>query len=609
MTNIDQLVEQLEKYNSAYRSGTPLVDDAVYDELVEQLRLLDPQNSFLHTVEPEQFTGKKQVRHPMPMLSTDKAYTMIELERFIARVEKEALSIGIAGVVFKITPKLDGLAGRDDGEIFASRGNGLWGYDITAAFAKGVFAVGGRGQGIGEIVVVHSYFETHLADKFEHPRNMVVGIISSDVINKDAVQALDAGMVRFVPYVQLPSWQGTGSELLEQIESVTREFETSIDYPKDGVVVEVVNPELKDYMGATNHHYRWQIAVKRKGETAAAEVIDVHWQVGRTGNVTPVLEIDPVSLSGATIRRVTAHHAGMVAKLNIGPGARIEVIRSGEVIPKLEKVLQPAPVVALPEQCPACQAPLSWENDFLRCTNIVCPAQIEQRITHWFRTLGNADWFGPKTIQKLVAAGYDSLEKIYSMQENDFVVLGFGPVQSVNLAQALNISRAKPVEDWRFLAALGISDLGVGDSRKVLQHFPLRDLSEITKEQLFRIHGFGEITSARIVDKLSQVKDTLEHLLELGFNLEPTPLSSNLQQKDSPISGKNIVFTGKMVHGSRDTMQDEARRLGANVQTAVSTKTDYLIYGDKVGQAKMEKAANAGVQTLSEEEYCRLIGH
>lgn len=608
MAEIEQLVEQLRRYNSAYRDGMPLVDDAVYDELVEQLRSIDPQNPFLHTVEPEQFGGKRQVRHPMPMLSTDKAYTMIQLERFIARVEKEALSAGLDGILFKVTPKLDGLAGRDDGEVFASRGNGLVGYDITSAFSKGVVAVGGRGQGLGEIVVVQSYFETHLVDKFVHPRNMVVGIISSDTINKDAVQALDAGMVRFVPYAQLPSWQGSGRELLEQIEPAIHKFEMSIDYPMDGVVVEVVNPQLKDYMGATNHHYRWQIAVKRKGETAVTEVIDIHWQVGRTGNVTPVLEIDPVSLSGATIRRVTAHHAGMVSKLDIGPGARIEVIRSGEVIPKLEKVLQTAPVVALPEQCPVCQAPLSWENDFLRCTNITCPAQIEQRITHWFRTLGNADWFGPKTIQKLVAAGYDSLEKIYTMQENDFIALGFGPVQSLNLAQALYISRTKAVEDWRFLAALGISDLGVGDSRKVLQYFPLQDLTGVTEEQLAQIHGFGTVTSARIVDKLSQVKDTLVHLLALEFNLESTVLASEIQQTSSPISGKNIVFSGKMVRGSREVMQDEARQLGANVQTAVSAKTDYLVCGEKVGQAKIEKAAKYGVHTLSEEEYYRLIG-
>ena len=153
-------------------------------------------------------------------------------------------------------------------------------------------------------------------------------------------------------------------------------------------------------MGATTHHYRWQIAVKRKGETAVTQVENIQWQVGRTGNVTPVLEVTPVALSGATIRRVTAHHAGMLTKLGIGPGARIEIIRSGEVIPKLERVLETAEQIVLPETCPACGLELSWKGDFLRCTHVNCPAQTEQRISHWFRTLGNADWFGIKTIKE-----------------------------------------------------------------------------------------------------------------------------------------------------------------------------------------------------------------
>lgn len=607
--DVDQLVARLEEYNAAYRNGHPLVEDAVYDELVERLRALDPVHPYLNAVEPEQFSGRAEVRHPMPMLSTEKAYTTEQLARYVARVEKEAQALGIQEASFRITPKLDGLAGRDDGIVFASRGNGLTGYDITNAFAKGVVAIGGRGQGLGEIVVVKSYFEAHLADKFEHPRNMVVGIVSSDTLNKDVVQALEEGMVHFAPYAQLPQWQGTGDQLLEQIDAVSNDFAERIDYPMDGVVVEVVDPRLKTRMGATTHHYRWQIAVKRKGETAVTRVDSIRWQVGRTGNITPVMAVAPVALSGATIRRVTAHHAGMVAKLGIGPGARIEIIRSGEVIPKLEKVLEPAHEVTLPTQCPACGLDLVWENDFLRCTHMACPAQTEQRLIHWFRTLGNADWFGIKTIQKLVAAGFDSLEKIYTMQESDFADLGFGPVQSRNLAQALSISRTKPVEDWRFLAALGIPDLGVGDSRKLLQYIPLEKLPTIEKAQIESVHGFGQITSARIVDKLAEIKETFMHLLDLGFNLEKTVPAAEAQTADSPISGKSIVFTGKMVRGSRDGMQEAARRLGANIQSAVSRTTDYLVCGEKVGQAKLAKAAQLGVQTLSEDEYHRLIGH
>ena len=144
------------------------------------------------------------------------------------------------------------------------------------------------------------------------------------------------------------------------------------------------------------------------------------------------------------------------------------------MIPKLERVIQPSETVALPENCPVCGTELTWQNDFLRCTNRSCRAQIEQSISHWFKTLGNADWFGIKSIQKMVAGGFDTLEKIYALQEADFEGLGFGPVQSRNLADALAISRTKPVEDWRFLAAFGIANLGKGDSRKLLSHMAFR---------------------------------------------------------------------------------------------------------------------------------------
>ncbi len=605
---LDDLVSQLERYNLAYRSGQPLISDAEYDELVEQLRQLAPDHPFLQRVEPEQFAGRVEVRHPEPMLSTEKAYTQEQLQRFVARVEKEARTMGLDNVLFKLTPKLDGLAGRDDGNVFASRGNGLVGYEISSAFDKGVFALEGRGQGLGEIVVVQSYFEARLADKFEHPRNMVVGIVSSDTINEDARQALEDRQVRFVPYRQLPQWQGTGEQLLEQIDAIGDELMAQCDYPLDGLVAEVVDERLKARMGATSHHYRWQIAVKRKGQTAQTVVEAVQWQVGRTGNVTPVLEVAPVNLSGATIRRVTAHHAGMVKKRRIGPGSRIEIIRSGEVIPKLEKVLSASDRIELPQKCPACEHDLHWKGDFLRCGHVRCPAQIEQRICHWFRVLGSADWFGIKTIQKLVAQGFDTLEKVYALDAEAFARLGFGPVQSRNLAEALSVSRTKPVEDWRFLAAFGIPNLGVGDSRRLLEHIPLEEIATIEPGTIERINGFGTITSNAIAEGVAEIKGTLLHMLSLGFNLEKTILLSEKASMQSPIAGKNLVFTGKMQAGSREDMQAVARQLGAHVQSAVSGNTDLLICGEKVGAAKMEKAAKLGVTILSEAEYHQLVG-
>jgi len=609
-SDINELVDLLQSYNRAYRQGAPLVSDAEYDQRVEQLRAMAPDHPFLQAVEPEQFPGRKQVRHPTPMLSIEKAYTQDQLERFVSRVQKEADALGIGPVQFRLTPKLDGLAGRDDGDIFATRGNGEFGYEISSAFAKGVVPIGGRGQGVGEIVVVRSYFERHMAEFFEHPRNMVVGIVSSDTLNENAKRALDDGMVRFLPYSQVePSIIVDGKELIEQYRQLVEKLLSGVDYPTDGVVAEVTDQGLKARMGATAHHYRWQIAIKTKGETAETTVADIQWQVGRTGNITPVMIVEPVPLSGATIRRVTAHHAGNIRDLGIGPGTRIEIIRSGEVIPKLEAVVEARGDVQLPDACPSCGQPLSWQNNFLKCTNQRCRAQIEQRISHWFRILGNADWFGIKTIQKIVDKGHDSLEAVYRLTESDFVEMGFGPVQSKNLAEAIAISRTKPVEDWRFLAAFGIADLGTGDSRKLLAHIPLEKVPAVRPEDIIGIKGFGEKTSQSIAASIHNMAGTIVHMLDLNFNLQRTPLAAGQEAVDSPIAGKGIVFTGKMIHGDRKAMQARARELGARVQTAVSGNTDYLVCGEKVGASKMNKAEKLGVARLTEDQYLEMLGN
>ncbi len=603
----DELVDLLTAYNRAYRQGTPMVGDNEYDATVERLRAIAPNHPFLQAVEPEPFSGRQTVHHPAPMLSIEKAYTQEQLERFVARVQKEADALEIDEVIFRLTPKLDGLAGRDDGRVFATRGNGEVGYEISSAFAKGVVPIGGRGQGVGEIVVVKSYFDERMADFFEHPRNMVVGIISSDTLNENAKSALNDRKVHFVPYSRVTSIIVNGHRLLEETRPLVQALLADADYPTDGMVAEVIDNRLKQRMGATAHHYRWQIAIKTKGETARTTVTDIQWQVGRTGNITPVLEVDPVALSGATIRRVTAHHAGNIRRLSIGKGTRIEIIRSGEVIPKLEAVLEARGAVQLPEACPSCGEPLVWQNDFLKCTNSACRAQIEQRISHWFRILGNADWFGIKTIRKIVKNGHDRLESIYRLLASDFIAMGFGPVQSENLAQAITISRSKPVEDWRFLAAFGIANLGTGDSRKLLSHYTIQEILTLSKEQIEEIKGFGKITSKSIADDLKRLNPLIAHMLDLSFNLQRTPPVSQQASVGSPISGKGIVFTGKMIHGDRKTMQAHARTLSARVQTAVGNNTAYLVCGKKVGASKLNKAEKLGVTILTENQYLAMV--
>ncbi len=606
---ITELVDKLAIYNEAYRSGRPLIPDQEYDTLVERLRELDPQHSYLNRVEPEVFSTKRKFRHPQPMLSIQKAYTRHELSLFVARATKAASDIGVKEVRFRVTAKLDGVAGRDDGTLLVTRGDGLYGFDITSAFDKGVVPVDGRGSGLGEGVMSESYFETHLTDHFEHPRNLVVGIIGADKVNERALQALSDGAVRFVSYAHLHAWTGTGEELIKEIETIYHDLSEGINYPMDGIVIQVESERLRTHLGATSYHYRWQIAYKKRGETGVTTVRSITWQVGRTGNVTPVLEVVPIRLSGATIKRVTAHHAGMIRKMGIGPGAKIEVIRSGEVIPKLQTVLSGVLAVEIPERCPSCGEVLGWRGDFLRCPNQEdCRDQIVARLHHWFHILGSADWFGTKTIEKLVDQGIDQLEKIYATTTQDFESIGFGPVQSRNLYEALQLSRTQPVDDWRFLAALGISSLGVGESRKLLTYFSLEEMWAQGWKQVANIKGFGEIKARAVMGGLGERFETYCQMLAMGFQLVRTSQIDAAQAKLSPIADRGMVFTGKMIRGTRSEIQALARRLGARVQTTVSGATDLLVCGTSVGASKLENARRRDIEILTEKEFLKLIG-
>lgn len=605
--DIQQRVSDLRRYNAAYRAGKPEIADLEYDTLVEELRALDPDHPWLHTVEPETFAGSK-VKHGAPMLSTEKAYTREALQRWIERVEKAAAEIGVTDIEFKVTPKLDGLAGRDEGGIFATRGNGRVGTNITYAFDRGVVPIGGRNQGVGEIVMDQSWFEANAKGEFDHPRNMCVGIISADQVSATGQKALAAGAVRFVPYTTLPTWRGRGAELVERSGPITEDLRQRVDYALDGMVAEATHSGLKAHMGATSHHNRWQIAIKERGETAETTVQRITWQTGRTGNVTPVMEVEPVKVSGATIRRVTGHHAGMVRDKKLGAGAHIQIIRSGEVIPKLEEVLKEADEVVLPEACPSCGNPLKWVNDFLNCDNGTgCPAQVETGLRHWFKTLGTADHWGPKTLTRVVAGGFTTLEQLYAITEADLLGLEFGEGQTRNLLAALQVSRQEQVEDARFLAAFGIKDLGVGDSRKLLKRFELETLGELTADELVHVKGFGEVTSKSICDGLQRRWPTIQHMLGLGFTLEKTPIAGSAPTVSSAVSGKRVLFTGTMQGMTRDEMKEQARGLGADVASSISKTLDYLIIGAKASAKKVQKAEDAGVTVLTEDAWRELI--
>lgn len=607
-----QLLNILHVCNFLYRSGVPVISDQQYEHVfLAELKDRHPEHDYLQAVEPEPALGAKTVELPRHMLSTEKAYDLEKIEQWVQRVLKVAESLGLetASLIFRMTPKLDGFAAYDDGELLYTRGDGRKGTDITRVFERGLTVAGNgvRGQGAGEIVVNQEYFSTHLADTFENARNFQASIIKEKDLDQHALEAIQQQAAVFYPFAQLPDWQGSDQELTADFENICSQVLNAVPYDVDGVVLEVTDERVKQSMGATRHHHRWQIAFKQNAATAEVKVLSVTAQTSRSGRVNPVAELEPTKLSGAMISRATAHHYAMVKEQGIGPGTIIELTRSGLVIPKIERVITPQ-IPQIPEICPSCGSNLVWDSDYLYCLNTAhCPAQIENSMEHFFRTLANIDGFGGKTIVKLHAAGVKSVYDIYQLQLTELQAMGFGDKTAQNLLDQLQRSRSELIEDWRFLGAFGIHRMGLGNCERLLQHHRLLDIFALQLDDVIAIEGFAEKTAAAMLDNLQKIQADFRLIHQLGFNLKVTPLLSESARNEGVLFGKTVVFTGTMQQGSREDMQKQAKALGAKVASAVTGNTDFLVIGEKVGATKLSAAQEKGVKVLSETQYFQLL--
>ena len=608
----DDLATFCQTANLAYRSGESIISDQDYDFIyLPALKQRLPQHPLLQSIEPEgQGFSEEKVLLPEVMLSTDKAYSWDEIRKWIERLEKSAVDIGLAyvDIQIKATPKLDGFAGFDDGTHLYTRGDGKKGSDITRVFDRGlqVYNDSERGQGAGEIVIKKSYFESHLSQDFEYPRNFQASLIKEKALDEKAKQAIADKAALFVPFAQLPTWSGSIKEMSESFEGIVEKVLSTVDFDVDGVVFETTNSDLKIQMGANRKFHRWQVAFKENKDKAQVKVLSVTPQVGRTGKITPVAELEPTLLSGATIVRATGHHYGLVKEQGLGAGSVIELTRSGLVIPKINQVLKSA-AVDIPVLCPSCGESLEWESDFLMCVNHVsCHAQAIGKMEYFFKILANNDGFGIATVEKLYEHGIRKISQIYALSASDLSAMGFGDKTSANLVNQLKRSTNEQIEDWRFLAAFGMVRMGMGNCENLLKSYPLNEIFELNLEQISAIDGFAELTAQMIVTGLNSIKPEFDLLMQHRFNLEQTPLKKDLVEFTHDLFGKKIIFTGKM-SGSREAMKKNAKSIGIQVVSSVSAKTDYLVIGEKVGQKKIESAENFGVEILTEANYLALI--
>ena len=597
--------------NATYRSGFPIFSDSDYDtKILAELERRNPDHEFLSNVEPEPVPLYKTVPLPEKMLSTDKVYSDKEVVQWVERIEKSAQSLDFnpRDVLIKVSHKLDGYAAYDDGERLYTRGDGARGQDITRAFKRGLkVAEGGkRGMGAGEIVVDKKYFDKELSSEFENTQNVLASVIAEKNVNKKVMKAVGDGACVFFPFALLKGWVGSCKEFKETYKKIFDDMWGHSKYEVDGLVIEVLNKDLREFMGSTRKHHRWQIAYKRNLEKVTVTVNEVIPQTSRTGRLTPVVEFSPIKLSGATIRRATFHNYGMVKSKGVGKGAIVELVRSGLVIPKVEKVIKGVDP-KIPELCPSCHVKVFWDGDNLFCPNSTdCPAQAENTLIHFFKTMPNVDGFGPKVVEKLHNNGVTKIHQVYALSVEELSAMSFGEKTAANLVDQLRLSKIREMEDWRFLAAFGIPRLGEANCEKILSKYDIEEIFHLEAEEIASIEGFAETSAKVIIEGLKDVRSEFLKVYSLGFQLSETKRSKE-KLTDFQLDGVQVVFSGTMKAASRAEMESNAKKLGAKVGKSVSKNTDFLVVGDSVGEKKISDARAKGVNILTEEEYFRYI--
>ena len=324
--NEEEILKQLKIWNEAYRKGESLVPDSVYDAMVEKL----PEDH-IYRLKPESEEFKNRVKHSKPMLSMQKAKTKDDIIKWQRKVINAAndLNIKPLEILIKCSAKLDGIAGKYENGKFLTRGDGIFGNDVTETVLKGVVY---DKESLGEFVVKLDYFNDNLTN-FSHPRNFVSGAIMSDELSNITNRAFKDKAVIFQSYSDLPCVSFPITTIANRYKEAESFVKESVNYQIDGMILEVVDEEIKQYMGETSHHPNWAIALKPEDKIYQSTITKIDWQVGRTGKVTPVINIEPVDIEGVIVQRASGHNALMVKTLGLCEGIKVDLIRSGSVIP------------------------------------------------------------------------------------------------------------------------------------------------------------------------------------------------------------------------------------------------------------------------------------
>ena len=661
-----RLAKAIAYHNARYHTDdAPEISDAEYDALVRRNNALEAE--FPHLVRadsPNKAVGAapashlSKVTHAKPMLSLDNGFTDEDIADFVGRVRRFLNLAGDAPVALTAEPKIDGLSCAlryEKGVLVqaATRGDGAVGEDVTANVAT----IGDIPQTLqgnapdifeirGEVYMAKSDFDALNAAQesageklFANPRNAAAGSLRQKDPSVTAARPLRFlahgwGEVSALPSESqygvmraIANWGLPVSDALVQVDSVDaliahyRSIEAAradLPFDIDGVVYKVDRLDWQARLGFVAKAPRWAIAHKFPAEQAQTTLLSIDIQVGRTGKLTPVGRLQPVTVGGVVVSNVTLHNRDEIARLGVRPGDRVVVQRAGDVIPQIVRVLsadEERDAFTFPDHCPQCGSEAIAEEGEVdvRCTGgLICPAQRIERLKHFVsRGALDIEGLGEKTIEEFFGLGWlHSPADIFRLKARKAEILGREGWKEKSVDNLIAAIEAKRTPDpIKFLFGLGIRHVGAGTSKDLVRAFgSVEAVANIAQregavEELTQIDGIGPVVADALIDFFHEAhnRDVWNDLLS---EVSPPAYVSNVRA--SSVSGKTVVFTGSLETMSRDEAKAQAEALGAKTAGSVSAKTDLLVAGPGAG-SKLKKAADLGIEVIDEAGWAAIV--
>ena len=633
-----QMVDQLNRWaHEYYVLDAPSVPDTVYDALYDRLVLLEKQtgvtlpDSPTHRVGGQPLKSFSQHRHLKRLYSLDKVQSFGQLREWLQKV-----NAAVGEVLFTVELKYDGLTINvtyDDGNFVgaATRGNGVVGEDVTQQ-VKTIRTVPlsipfeGKcelqGEGIMKLSELDRYNHKHPSDRLKNARNAAAGAIRNldpkvtaernlDVVFYSSGYEEGLGVASQRELVEFLRHNGMvtnhvfrTAKTFEEIKAVIEEIgamRSSLDFLIDGVVIKVDDFAIREQLGFTDKFPKWAVAYKFDAEQVTTRLVDVEWQVGRTGKLTPIGNLEAVELCGATIRRATLNNYGDILRKRLKRDALVFVRRSNDVIPEiLGAAEEGGEEIPMPERCPACGGELQQAGANLYCVNAEnCPPQIAARISHYCsRPACDIEGISDKTVYQLMKLGVTSVADLYDLTKEQLLRLeGFKEKKAQNILDALE--KSKSVGLAQFIYALGLDNVGVVTARDLAAKFgSVEALRQATQQQLTEIEGVGEVVAEGIVQYFSEKQN-----LDIIAKLRDAGIDPQLQKAATGVfSGKKVVLTGKLLNYTREEASKIIQNLGGEVSSSVSKTVNLVLAGEDAG-SKLDKARALGIEIIDEEAF------